>query len=223
MVWKIAGTDAHVCPRRRRASGPVGRRIPDCPGTPALSLWLLVLPVGMPRLHQRRGAPAASTVSSTVAGTAGGQASRRGRGGTAQCRGEAEEMRWPHRTEDTIDRARTHHRVKLSDSPEDALVFDGTDETVQHPVDYSGQWDNLYSFLRNFPQVSSEQALAGIRGHVKAEIPAHCNVASRPPHTERGSCRIEVPRFERPSQISPRRKPGHFPEHRFILTALPDP
>ena len=47
-------------------------------------------------------------------------------------------MPWPHRTEDTIDRVRTHHRVKLSDVQEDALVFDGTDVPVQHPVDYSG-------------------------------------------------------------------------------------
>ena len=49
-------------------------------------------------------------------------------------------MPGPHRTgtEDTIDRVRTHHRVKLSDVPGDALVFDGTDVPVQHPVDYSG-------------------------------------------------------------------------------------
>ena len=132
-------------------------------------------------------------------------------------------MPGPHGTEDMVDRARTHHRVKLSDVPEDALVFDGTDVPVQHPVDYCGQWDNLYSFLWNFPQVSPEQALAGIRGHVKAEIPAHSDVASRPPHTERSSCRIEVPRFERPSKASPRRNTGHFPEHRLILAALPDP
>ena len=80
-----------------------------------------------------------------------------------------------------------------------------------------------YAFIEDHPQVSPEQALAGIREHVKAEVPAHSDVASRPPHTERGSCRIEVPRFERPSQISPRRKTGHFPEHRLILAALPDP
>ena len=35
-------------------------------------------------------------------------------------------MPGPHGTEDTIDRVRAHHRVKLSDVP------------VQHPVDYSG-------------------------------------------------------------------------------------
>ena len=40
--------DAHICPRRRRASDSACRRILDCPGTPALSLWLLVLPAGMP-------------------------------------------------------------------------------------------------------------------------------------------------------------------------------
>ena len=82
---------------------------------------------------------------------------------------------------------------------------------------------NLYAFIEDHPQMSPEQALAGIREHMKAEVPAHSDVASRPPHTERGSCRIEVSRFERPSQISPRRKTGHFPEHRLILAALPDP
>ena len=132
-------------------------------------------------------------------------------------------MPGPHRTEDTVDRARTHRRVKLSDSPEDALVFDGTDVPVRYLLNHVDRMYNLYAFIEDHPQVSPEQALAGIRGHVKAEIPAHCNVASRPPHTERGSCHIEVPRFERPSQTSPRRNTGHFPGHRLILAALPDP
>ena len=114
--------------------------------------------------------------------------------------GEREKkMPGPHGTEDTIDRARTHHRVKLSE-PEDALVFDGTDVPVRYLLNHVDRMYNLFALLEDHPQVSPEQALAGIREHVKAEIPAHSDVASRPPHTERGSCRIEVPRFERPSQ-----------------------
>ena len=52
-------------------------------------------------------------------------------------------------------------------------MFDGTDVPVQHPVDYLAQAYNLYAFLEDYPQVSAEQAIAGIREHVKAEIPAH--------------------------------------------------
>ena len=138
--------------------------------------------------------------------------------------GEREKkMPGPHGTEDTIDRVRTHHRVKLSDVQEDALVVEGTDVPVRYLLNHVDRMYNLFALLEDHPQVSPEQALAGIREHVKAEIPAHCNVASRPPHTERGSCHIEVPRFERPSQTSPRRNTGHFPGHRLILAALPDP
>ena len=60
----------------------------------------------------------------------------------------------------------------LSDVPEDALVFEGTDVPVQYLIDYSDQWSNLYAFLADFPQVDAQQVAAGIREYVKTEIPA---------------------------------------------------
>lgn len=61
----------------------------------------------------------------------------------------------------------------LSEVPEDALVFEGTDVPVQYLIDYSDQWSNLFAFLEDFPQVSAQKATEGIRDYVKAELPAH--------------------------------------------------
>ena len=63
--------------------------------------------------------------------------------------------------------------VQLSDVPGDAPLFQGTDVPVQRLVDYLEQMYNLYAFLQDYPEVSAEQALAGIREYVRAEIPAH--------------------------------------------------
>ena len=87
--------------------------------------------------------------------------------------GKEEEMPGQHRSKDTPGQDERLDDTELSDVPEDALVFEGTDVPVQYLLDYSDQWSNLYAFLRDFQQVSPEQALVGIREHVKAEIPAH--------------------------------------------------
>ena len=66
-----------------------------------------------------------------------------------------------------------HDDTVLSEVPEDALLFEGTDVPVQYLIDYSDQWSNLYAFLADFPQVSALRATEGIREYVKAEMPAH--------------------------------------------------
>ena len=65
-----------------------------------------------------------------------------------------------------------YHWVQLSDVPEDAPVFDGTDVPLQYLFDYLDARYSLYSFLRDFPQVRAEQAIEAIRGRARAEIPA---------------------------------------------------
>ena len=116
----------------RASSGRLPARCPYMPASPSCFWSCLPADTGSPRNSGSFAVAArvacrtfltASAVSSTAAGT-------------ARCREEG--MPWPHRTEDTIDRVRTHHRIKLSDATEDTLVFDGTDVPVQHPVDYSG-------------------------------------------------------------------------------------
>ena len=83
------------------------------------------------------------------------------------------QMAEQHRQEEPTDRVRTFYRVKLSDVPEDAPVFEGTDVPVQYLFDYMARMQNLYAFLRDFPEVSAAQALNAIREHVKSEIPVH--------------------------------------------------
>ena len=52
-------------------------------------------------------------------------------------------------------------------------MFHGTDVPVQYLVDYLAQMYNLYAFLEDYPQVSAERALDGVREYVRADIPAH--------------------------------------------------
>ena len=62
--------------------------------------------------------------------------------------------------------------IDLPDVPADAPTFDGTDVPVEYLFRY---WDKrfaLKSFLMDFPEVSSSQALAAIRKRAESEIPA---------------------------------------------------
>ena len=61
--------------------------------------------------------------------------------------------------------------IDLPDVPADAPTFDGTDVPVEYLFTY---WDKrfaLKSFLMDFPEVSSSQALAALRKRAESEIP----------------------------------------------------
>ena len=78
-----------------------------------------------------------------------------------------------HRLDETAREPRTKHRVQLSEVPEDAPLFEGTDVPVQRLVDYLEQMHNLYAFLEDHPHISARRALDGLREYVRAEILAH--------------------------------------------------
>ena len=63
--------------------------------------------------------------------------------------------------------------IDLPDVPADAPTFDGTKVPVEYLFTY---WDKrfaLKSFLMDFPEVSSSQALAALRKRAESEIPAN--------------------------------------------------
>ena len=62
--------------------------------------------------------------------------------------------------------------IDLSDMPADAPTFDGTEVPVAYLFRY---WDGrfaLKSFLLDFPEVSSAQALAALRKRSDSDFPA---------------------------------------------------
>ena len=63
--------------------------------------------------------------------------------------------------------------VDLDHVPDDGPVFEGTDVPQAYLFKYLDERYNLYAFLRDFPQVSKEQALAAIRERVNASITIH--------------------------------------------------
>ena len=61
--------------------------------------------------------------------------------------------------------------IDLPDMPADAPTFDGTKVPVEYLFTY---WDKrlaLKSFLMDFPEVSSDQALTALRKRAEPEIP----------------------------------------------------
>ena len=65
--------------------------------------------------------------------------------------------------------------VDLADVPTDGPVFKGTDVPVQYLFAYLDEGYNLYTFLKYFPSVSHEQAVAAIRAreHFNADDIIH--------------------------------------------------
>ena len=64
------------------------------------------------------------------------------------------------------------YAMDLSDARANSQTFDGTDVAIEHLFRY---WDKrfaLKSFLMDFPEVSSKQALAALRKRAESEIPA---------------------------------------------------
>ena len=70
-------------------------------------------------------------------------------------------------------RDRRYHQVELPDVSDDPPLFDGTDVPVQYMFAYLDRVQNLYAFLRDFPEVEVGDAVRAIREHVQAEIPVH--------------------------------------------------
>ena len=70
------------------------------------------------------------------------------------------------------ERPGRHNRVRLSGVPENAPVFDGTDIPMQYLFDYIDSRHNIYTFLRDNPQVTGSQVVEAIRERVRADIPA---------------------------------------------------
>ena len=65
-----------------------------------------------------------------------------------------------------------YYPIDLPDVSTDAPTFDGTGVPVEYLFTY---WDKrfaLKSFLMDFPEVSSSQALAALRKRAESEIPA---------------------------------------------------
>ena len=64
------------------------------------------------------------------------------------------------------------YSIDLPDMPADAPTFDGTKVPVEYLFTY---WDRrfaLKSFLMDFPEVSSAQALAALRKRAESDFPA---------------------------------------------------
>ena len=65
--------------------------------------------------------------------------------------------------------------VNLDDVPKDGPVFEGTDVPVRYLFAYLDEGYNLYTFLKYFPSVGMEQAVAAVRvrEHVNADNVIH--------------------------------------------------
>ena len=62
--------------------------------------------------------------------------------------------------------------IDLPDMPTDAPTFDGTEVPVEYLFTYWDERFALKSFLMDFPEVSSSQALAALRKRAESEISA---------------------------------------------------
>ena len=63
--------------------------------------------------------------------------------------------------------------IDPSDSPVGGPFFEGSDVPVQYLFEYVDRVHNLYAFLDDFPEVSTEQALEAIRERVDANSVIH--------------------------------------------------
>ena len=63
--------------------------------------------------------------------------------------------------------------VDLSEIPKDGPAFKGTDVPVQYLYEYLDNVHNLYAFLDDFPEVTTDQALEAIGERVKANGVIH--------------------------------------------------
>lgn len=70
-------------------------------------------------------------------------------------------------------RPREHDHFLLSDVPEGAPTFDGTDIPVRYMFDYLKHVRNIYDFLQDFPEVKIQDAISAMRDHVREELPEH--------------------------------------------------
>lgn len=77
------------------------------------------------------------------------------------------------RTARTGNRARRFDEARLPEVPDDVPAFEGTDVPVQYLFDYMSRIQNLYAFLRDFPEVRPRLELDAIRQPVKTEMPVH--------------------------------------------------
>ena len=77
------------------------------------------------------------------------------------------------KTFEKTGRIRIFDRVKLSDVTENTPLFKGTGVPVQYLFDYMEGIQNLYAFLRDFPEVKIELAVKAMRERVKSELPVH--------------------------------------------------
>ncbi len=66
--------------------------------------------------------------------------------------------------------------VDLDKVGADGPVFEGTDVPVAYMFAYLDEVRNLHVFLRDFPEVSLEQAVAAMRKRAKANMAAHSDV-----------------------------------------------
>ena len=72
----------------------------------------------------------------------------------------------------SVTRRRRAYPIDISDVPAESPTFEGTDVPVEYLFRY---WDRrfaLKSFLSDFPEVSSTQALETLRKRAKSDIPA---------------------------------------------------
>ena len=74
------------------------------------------------------------------------------------------------RPDSLANRVRTY-AVDLSDVPDDAPVFEGTTVPVECLFRYWIARDSLRAFLRDFPEVGTEQALVAIMDRAKVDLP----------------------------------------------------
>ena len=78
--------------------------------------------------------------------------------------------------QETIDAGKSRRPpVDIDDVPKDGPAFDGTDVPVQYLFAYLDEGYNLYTFLKYFPSVCMEQAVAAIRAReqVNADVIIH--------------------------------------------------
>ncbi len=66
--------------------------------------------------------------------------------------------------------------VDLDKVDADGPVFEGTDVPVAYMFAYLDEVRNLHAFLRDFPEVSLEQAVAAMWKRAKANVVAHSDV-----------------------------------------------
>ncbi len=72
----------------------------------------------------------------------------------------------------SVTRRRRAYPIDISDVPAESPTFEGTDVPVEYLFRYWDMRFALKSFLSDFPEVSSTQALETLRKRAKSDIPA---------------------------------------------------